>query len=134
MPAFSNISGDYAGTMQDAQGGSGTATATFAQHSGGVAGGAITDTEAAAKITAQISLAFTSAATMSGSMVVDYASGTTCTFSTTASYNTSTNVLSGSYAAITNCSGDSGTYTLTQQCIDTITSSERRIMILPAPC
>jgi hypothetical protein len=42
----SNISGDYTGTMQDAQGGSGTAAATFAQH-GSSAGGTITDTKPA---------------------------------------------------------------------------------------
>ncbi|HEY5341733.1 MAG TPA: hypothetical protein VIK27_11960, partial [Candidatus Aquilonibacter sp.] len=61
-----------------------------------------------------------------GAMVVDYTNGTTCTFSTTGTYDTSTNVLAGSYTAVTNCTNDSGTYSLTQQCTDTITNGERR--------
>lgn len=121
----SNISGDYSGTMQDAQGGSGTATGTLAQ-TGFTAGGAITDKEAAATVTAQISLAMTSSNALSGSMVIDFANGTTCTFSTSGNYNSATAVLSGSYTAVTNCAGDTGTYSLTQQCTDTITSVRRR--------
>ena len=126
-PQPSNISGDYSGTVQDAQGGSGTATATLAQ-TGFTAGGAIAVKETAQTISAQISLTLTTSNAVSGSMVIDYANGTTCTFSTSGTYNTSTNVLSGSYAAVTNCAGDSGTYSLTQQCTDTITSIERRRM------
>ena len=59
-------------------------------------------------------------------MVIDYANGTTCTFSTSGNYNPATAVLSGSYSAVTNCAGDSGTYSLTQQCTDTITSVRHR--------
>lgn len=130
-----NISGDYSGTMQDAQGGSGTATGTLAQ-TGFTAGGTITDTEAAATLSAQISLTITTANAVKGSIVIDYPNnGPTCTFSTSGTYNTSTNVLSGSYTAVTNCSGDSGTYSLTQQCTDTVTSGARRRMIGGiAPC
>ncbi len=124
-PTPSNISGDYAGTMQDAQGGSGTATATLAQ-TGSTAGGTITVKEAAQTVAAQISLAITSSDALSGSMVIDFANGTTCTFSTTGTYNSATAVLSGSYSAVTNCSGDTGTYSLTQQCTDTITSVRHR--------
>ncbi len=126
-PAPSNISGDYSGTMQDAQGGSGTATATLAQ-TGFTAGGAIDVKEAAATVSAQISLTLTTSNAVSGSMVIDFANGTTCTFSTTGNYNSATAVLSGSYTAVTNCTGDTGTYSLTQQCTDTITSIERRRM------
>jgi hypothetical protein len=127
-PQPSNISGDFSGTTQDAQGGSGTATATLAQ-SGSTAGGTITVKETGQTIAAQISLAITSSDAVSGSMVVDYANGTTCTFSTSGNYNSATAVLSGSYTAVTNCAGDSGTYSLTQQCTDTITSVQRRRML-----
>jgi hypothetical protein len=58
--------------------------------------------------------------------VIDFANGTTCTFSTTGTYNSATAVLSGSYSAVTNCTGDTGTYSLTQQCTDTVTSGRRR--------
>ena len=124
-PQPSNISGDYSGTMQDAQGGSGTASATLAQ-TGTTAGGTITVKETGQTIAAQISLAMTSSDSVSGSMVIDFANGTTCTFSTTGNYNSTTAVLSGSYTAVTNCTGDSGTYSLTQQCTDTITSARHR--------
>ena len=133
LAAISNISGDYSGTMHDAQGGSGTATATFAQH-GSSAGGAITDTEAGATITAQVSLTIARSNVVSGAMVIDYADGTTCTFRTSGTYDAGTNVLSGSYSAVTNCAGDTGTYSLTQQCIDTVTSGDRRTMGIPAHC
>jgi hypothetical protein len=124
-PQSSNISGDYSGTVQDAQGGSGTATATLAQ-SGSTAGGTITIKETGQTLSAQISLAMTSSDAVSGSMVIDFASGTTCTFSTSGTYNSTTAVLNGSYTAVTNCAGDSGTYSLTQQCTDTITSVKHR--------
>lgn len=125
-----NISGDYAGTMNDAQGGSGAATATLAQH-GSSAGGSITGTETSGTITAQISLAITSSNAVSGAMVVDYPNGSTCSFSTSGTYDAATSVLSGSYTAVTGCTGDTGTYSLTQQCTDTITSIDRRPMTTP---
>lgn len=126
-PTPTNISGDYSGTVQDAQGGTGTATATLAQ-TGFTAGGTINVKQAAATVSSQISLTLTTSNAVSGSMVIDYANGTTCTFSTTGAYSTTTNVLSGSYTAVTNCAGDTGTYSLTQQCTDTITGVERRRM------
>lgn len=134
---FPNISGDYTGTMQDAQGGSGTVTGTLAQ-TGPSAGGAITDVETAQTITGNLSLTVTPSYSFSGTMVVDYPSnGPTCTFHTTGTYfsNSSGSGLRGTYKAVTNCSGDSGSYTLTQQCTDTITSSDRRRPTgFPAAC
>lgn len=132
-PQPTNISGDYAGTVQDARAGSGAATGTLAQH-GTNAGGAITFTPASGALTAQMSLSINASNAVSGAMVIDYPDGTTCTFSTTGTYSTGTNVLSGSYTAKTNCAGDTGTYSLTQQCTDTITSAERRRMALPPNC
>jgi|SRR5579872_1258849 len=133
-PVISNISGDYTGTVQDSQSGSGTAAATFAQ-TGSSAGGTIVDTEASGAVNIQVSLKFTSATAANGAMVIDFQNGTTCSFSTNASYNSATNVLSGSYTAVTNCTGDTGTFSLTQQCIDTPASSDRRkIATLPPRC
>jgi hypothetical protein len=77
-------------------------------------------------VTAQLSLTISSSDTTTGAMVIDYASGTTCTFSSKGSYNPTTGVLAGSYTAVTNCSGQTGTYSLTQQCTDTVTSHARR--------
>lgn len=129
-PSVSNISGDYTGTTQDAQGGAGTANATLAQN-GTSAGGAITIKQSAVTVTAQVSLSITTSNALSGAMVIDYPNGTTCTFSTSGAYNATTNVLSGSYTAVTNCAGDTGTYSLTQQCTDTVTSADRTVMTTP---
>lgn len=135
-PQVANVSGDYTGTMNDAQSGNGTVTATLAQH-GANAGGAITDTLSGGTLTAQVSLTIATTNALSGAMVVDYPDGTTCTFSTTGTYannGTTTAQITGSYTAVTNCAGDTGTYALTQQCVDTVASSDRRIMGFPAAC
>jgi hypothetical protein len=136
-PQVANISGDYAGTMDDKQSGSGAVTATLAQH-GSSAGGAITDAlTGGGTITAQMSLSISSSNALNGAIVVDYSDGTTCTFSTTGTYTnngTTTAQITGSYTAVTNCSGDTGTYTLNQQCVDTVTSVDRRTMGFPATC
>ncbi|HEY5095163.1 MAG TPA: hypothetical protein VII69_08625, partial [Candidatus Eremiobacteraceae bacterium] len=120
-----NISGDYLGTFQDAQGGTGNAKGTLAQH-GGNAGGGIKDKETNKTITVDISLTVDSSNSTSGAMVVDYPplqTGPVCTFSTTGTYDPTTNLLTGSYTARTGCAGDTGTYTLTQQCHDTVITS-----------
>jgi hypothetical protein len=122
---LSNISGDYLGTVQDAQGGTGNAKATLAQHNAN-AGGAVKDKEANVTLNVDVSLTITSSNTTSGALVIDFPparSGPVCTFSTTGSYDPSTGILSGSYTAVTGCPGDTGTYTLTQQCHDTVVTS-----------
>ena len=121
-----NISGDYSGTLQDTQGGSGNATAILAQQSAN-AGGAIVAKQPGKTIKVEISLTVTSSNSTSGAMVVDYppkGSGPTCTFSTNGSYDPTTNVLSGSFTAVSGCSGDTGTYNLTQLCHDTVVTGE----------
>src|SRR5450432_465301 len=80
-----NISGDYIGSVQDGQGGTGAAKATLAQH-GPNAGGAIKDKETSQTIVADLSLTIASSNSTSGAMVVDYppaSTGAVCTFSTT---------------------------------------------------
>lgn len=132
---LANVSGDYTGTMTDAQGGAGTVTATFAQH-GSSAGGAMIDKEPSQTISPAISMAITATNSVAGAMVVDYASGATCTFTMTGTYSSAgaSPTLSGSYTAVTGCAGDTGTFSLAQQCIDTVTASERRAQAVPAQC
>ncbi len=133
-PAPTNISGDYAGTFVDAQHGTSAATATFAQ-TGASAGGAIAATWNGVAIAAQTSLTIASSNAVAGTIVIDTPSGAQCTFSTTGSYNTSTNVLSGTYRAITNCTGETGSYTLAQECSATATSADlRQTLAAPARC
>lgn len=125
--AVPNISGDYIGTLQDAQAGSGNAAGTLAQH-GGSAGGSISAALPAGSQAYQLSLSVTASNAFTGSIVIDKLDGTTCTFRTNGSYDPAANVISGAYTAVTNCSGDTGTYTLTQECLDTVTSEKRRPM------
>lgn len=131
----SNISGDYSGTFHDGIAGTGTATATLAQH-GSNAGGAIDAATPGGGISAQISLTITSSNALSGAMVINYPSGTTCTFSTIGTYSNSGTAasISGSFAPVTGCAGDLGTYTLNQGCTDTAASSEPRPMTFPPQC
>jgi plastocyanin len=125
-PSPSNISGDYLGTMTDSAAGTGTASATLAQ-TGASAGGTLTFAPTSGTLTAHLSMTIAGSNATSGAMVIDYPNnGPTCTFSMTGTYDTSTNVLNGSYSAVTNCSGQSGTFSLTQQCTDTITGHARR--------
>jgi|ERR1022692_1179835 len=122
---LSNISGDYAGIVQDAQGGTGNAKATLAQH-GANAGGAVKDHVSNEIIPVDVSLTITAQNSTSGALVIDFPpakTGPVCTFSTTGTYDPTTDVLSGSYTAVTGCTGDTGTYTLTQACHDTVISA-----------
>lgn len=130
----SNISGDYTGTMQDAQAGSSPMSGTLAQHGNG-AGGSMLVVQSGQNLTVQMALNLSGSNALNGSMVIDYPSGTTCTFSTTGSYSNNGTAagITGTYKAVTNCSGDTGSYTLSQQCTDTITSARRR-MNFPVPC
>jgi hypothetical protein len=122
---LSNISGDYVGTVQDTQGGTGHAKATLAQHEAN-AGGAVKVKDTNQSLTVDVSLTITTSNSTNGALVIDFPpamNGPVCTFSTTGTYDPTSNVLSGSYTAVTGCTGDTGTYTLTQQCHDTVISS-----------
>ncbi|HXW76902.1 MAG TPA: hypothetical protein VEJ20_05775 [Candidatus Eremiobacteraceae bacterium] len=132
-PPLSNISGDYVGTMNDEDSGNGNATATLAQH-GSAVGGAITDVEVSQTITADLALSIDDANNVGGAMVVDYPGGATCSFRTGGTYNPTTNVLNATYTATSGCAGDTGTYSLTQQCTDTPSDVDRQLLGLKPSC
>jgi hypothetical protein len=128
------MSGDFGGTMQDSQSGAGTATATFAQHGNNV-GGSITFTRASGTVTAETSFTIATTNAISGGLVIDYPSGTQCTYTTTGSFDPNAGVLSGTFTAVSNCIGDAGSYSLTQSCTAQETSSDRRsAMARLLPC
>jgi hypothetical protein len=130
---YANISGDYSGSITS--GGSTTSvTGTLAQH-GNAAGGNITSATSPAQ-TASLSLVISTANALSGTIQSYDSTGSLCTFSTTGTYanNGVTASISGSYTAVTNCSGQSGTYALTQLCTDTVTNVYRRPMTVPGAC
>ena len=123
--APTNISGDYAGTVVDSASGSSAATALLAQH-GFTAGGTITTAPGGTTLVSSVAIAIDSTNAVTGTMVQDLPDGSTCSFAVTGTYTTTSAVLSGSYHAITGCSGRTGTYTLTQSCTDTVTSTDKR--------
>lgn len=125
--APTNISGDYTGTVQDSVSGALGATATLAQH-GSSAGGMLSTTAGATTLNSSLTLSISGSNAVGGSMVQDLPGGTTCTFSTTGTYNSSTQQLTGTYTAVSGCSGQNGTFALTQQCVDTVTATARRTM------
>ncbi|MDQ2991429.1 MAG: hypothetical protein M3R30_01240 [Candidatus Eremiobacteraeota bacterium] len=127
-----NISGDYTGTVTDSVGGAMPATALLAQH-GSTVGGTLSTTAGGATTNAAFSVAITSGNAVSGTIVQDLPGGVTCTFSTTGTYSTSTAQLAGSYTAVTGCSGQHGTYSLTQQCTDTVTNTGDKRPALGVP-
>jgi len=107
-----NVSGEYAGTIDDNQQGKTAATAALAQYGDGVGGPFTIGTGSSLLVS---SIAFTlDGKNLSGTLVKP---GTTvCSFSTSATYNGSKRRLSGSYYAISGCSGEQGTYTLKRKC------------------
>ena len=124
-PAYSNISGDYTGTFQDSQNGNASATGTLAQTANS-AGGAFSVAWNAGTQTAQTSLVISTSNAVTGSITISYTNGTQCTYGASGNYDTATNVLSGTYSAVTNCAGATGSFSLAQQCSATVTSNEPR--------
>ncbi|HZV77053.1 MAG TPA: hypothetical protein VFF63_04750 [Candidatus Babeliales bacterium] len=113
-----NLAGQYSGTVTDSVLGTGTATANLASSFSGLGG----------------NLGFTFASTtynnptsasngwgwgwgggVRGVFIAVIASAS-CTFFYNASYNSSSFVLSGNYQAINGCSGETGSFSLTQSC------------------
>lgn len=120
-PQFANVSGDYSGTFSDSVLGSATALGTLTQHAAS-AGGSMNVTSDGGAATAQIAIVLTASNKFAGSIVIDQPDdGPACTFSTSGTYSndgSSNAALSGTYTAVSNCSGETGTYTLAQQCSD----------------
>jgi hypothetical protein len=130
--AVTNMSGDFGGLMQDVQNGTGSATATFAQHGNNV-GGAITIVRPSGTVTADASFTISTTNTIAGTLVIDYPTQQ-CTYTTTGSFDPNSNTLTATFSAITNCTGDTGSFTLTQSCSATVDSDARRVLSVPNRC
>lgn len=130
MPAHghgggSNLSGQYTGTVTDSVLGTGTASANFAGAPGGL-GGWIAFTFGTA-VYANPTIAGPDFSGGQGDwgrgggggvrgIFVATVASTACTFGFKASYDASSFVLSGEYKAVNGCSGENGSFSLTQQC------------------
>ena len=117
-PAFDagvrNISGDYAGTYQDGAAGSGRARASFSQHRGAV-GGSILEALATQKQRVAVAGMLNAKGSMGATMAGNVGSSA-CTFALSAKYDASTHRLNGTYQATHGCAGDTGSFSLKQQC------------------
>lgn len=108
-----NLTGQYAGSVSDSALGTGTAVANFAGLAGSL-GGYLGFTFGSATYTNVVS-SYGSWGGVAGVFVATVASNA-CTFAFKASYNSSSFQLNGKYKAINGCSGENGTFSVTQQC------------------
>ena len=111
-----NYAGQYSGSVEDSIVGYAFATASLAQQKHNV-GGVVNETINNENDTNPIVL-HASGTTLTGAEVAPnppVGSGP-CSFSVKARYNTGNFVLSGSYTAVHGCSGESGTFSLTENC------------------
>lgn len=135
-PAFANgvrnVAGQYAGTLDDSSLGQGHARASIAQF-GGSAGGPIVATFASAKRANATAGTLDGDGALRGTMVANVGS-VACTFRFSARYDGSTHVLNGSYRAIDECSGDSGTFALKERCYYVLHAEIRRDVGGLKPC
>ena len=112
--AARNLSGQYAGKVKDNVYGFGRAAASLAQYKSTL-GGSETIAFASGSVTDALALNVSGTA-LNGATVAS-SKNVLCSFSTTATYNTKTHVLTGSYYAVNRCSGEKGTYALKHQCL-----------------
>jgi len=112
--AIFNDAGAYNGSIQDSSFGSGNASASLAQHQHTV-GGYLIATFGSNTITNAVEAQTDTGLSVTGGEVSNGSSGV-CTFNISATYNKTTNVLSGTYQAVHGCSGESGSFALTKDC------------------
>ena len=112
--AARNLSGQYAGKVKDNVYGTGRATASLAQYRSTLGG---SETIAFGSGSVTDSLALNLSGTALNGVTVASSKDVLCSFSTEASYNTKTHILTGSYYAVNRCSGEKGTYALKHQCL-----------------
>ncbi len=107
-----NVAGQYAGTVQDSASGAGYASASLAQYGGGV-GGQLDFQYGTSTVTAQIGALLASGDALPGTLV---AGSRPCSFGVSETYDATKHKLVGSYKAYSGCRGESGSFTLKEQC------------------
>jgi hypothetical protein len=111
------LAGQYSGTVTDSVLGSGSATGNFAGTWGAIGGflGFAFGSSPSITTVYNPTSAFGGWGGVRGVFVQTIAS-TSCSFGFRAQYNPSSFQLSGNYQAINGCSGEKGSFTLTEQC------------------
>jgi hypothetical protein len=110
---FWNVGGQYSGSVKDSSFGTGTASANIAQYRGS-AGGSLAFTFGTT-VYSNAASALVLGAALRGTYVATISSAA-CSFAFTAKYDAKSYVLGGGYHAVKGCSGEKGTFSLTEQC------------------
>jgi len=117
-----NVSGQYSGTINDNTFGTGSASASLAQDKH-VVGGALTASMGSVQLSNSIAVQAATGAALPDAGPLPLAgaqagsvNGNTCSFTLSATYTGSNNTLNGAYQAVHGCTGESGTFALTQDC------------------
>jgi mRNA-degrading endonuclease YafQ of YafQ-DinJ toxin-antitoxin module len=108
-----NLSGEYAGTVNDSVFGSGKAYAELLQYHNAVGGSTLFE-YAGSTVFIDPNVFLLKGTTLTGTAEGATLSGVPCTMSETAMY--SDHRLTGSYKAVNGCSGESGTFTVKESC------------------
>ncbi|MEO9171371.1 MAG: hypothetical protein ABI282_10895 [Candidatus Baltobacteraceae bacterium] len=116
--------GDYVGTVTDSAMGSGTSAITFSQ-TGSSIGGTLVETFPGLTLFNTFALVTDLSGNLSGNAVATVANSA-CGFKVAATYNSTTGQLNGTYTAYSGCSGETASFTLTQQCTNPSSSFRRR--------
>lgn len=117
-PTVSQIAGEYTGTVTDSTFGSGSAAITLSQKASSI-GGTLTETFGTSTISNALAVTIDLDGNISGSAIATVnPAQPTCGFNVTGTYDSTTGDLKGSYTAYSGCSGQTGTFTMTQQCTD----------------
>lgn len=120
-----NLTGQYSGSVSDSVLGSGTAIANFVGAGGGLGGYFVFTFGSANYDNPTIAAGGRNDLQANGyrgghgdvfGAFESTIASTACEFYYSASYSSSSNELTGSYKAVNGCSGQTGTFTLTQQC------------------
>ncbi|MGA8535573.1 MAG: hypothetical protein WB615_15805 [Candidatus Tumulicola sp.] len=112
--AIINDAGQYSGTTTDTTFGNGSASASLAQAQN-VVGGSLTSTFGSLVISNSVAAQTQDGITLAGAEVANVASGA-CTFSVSATYRKHKHKLDGTYQAVHGCAGESGSFSLTEEC------------------
>lgn len=124
-PPTLDLAGQYAGTAADSVLGSATATTTLSESGSTLTGTVVFVSSATGAMLSQaVTWTVSPTYAISGTTKV---TGGSCTFSSTGAFDTSTNALSGTYTATSGCVGESGTFSLVQQCTNPITADRKRL-------
>lgn len=131
-PTYSNVTGDYVGTLTDATAGTMAAAVTLSEHGSAVGGALALGPAGAQSIALALAVASTNALTGSGTMDTLTVA---CTFTVSATYDPNANTLNGNYTPVSTCAGwTGGTFALTQQCMDAPSAARRTPKGLLAHC